>query len=89
MFDGKMVAVKIINPGYINNFGVFKRVRLFPSPKYLLPTSFSVWILPEAVHQRGHVETATTSECSQFPWVRLPLPSILPCIPLDSQREFV
>ena len=87
--DGNMVTVKTINPDCIANFSAFKRVRLSPSLKRLLSTSFSVWVIAEPMHQSGHVETTTTSKCGWFPWVRFRLPPFLPCIPLDVQRELV
>ena len=84
-----MVAVKTINPESIENFNAFKRVRLPSSQKHLLSTQLSVWVHPEAVQQRGHMEATTISKCSRFPWVRLRLPSILSRLPLDVQRQFV
>ena len=85
--DGHLVAVKTIDPECIDNFSAFKHVRLpFPSSSSLLMSPY-VGALSETVHQCGHLEAATTSECGEFPWVRLQLSPLLPRIPLDSQRE--
>lgn len=89
LVDGRLVAVKTINSDCITNFNAFKRVRPFPSPTHLLSTSFVICVFTETVHQWDHVEAITTSECDQFPWLRLRFPSVLPCISLDVQRESV
>jgi len=38
--NGRLAAVKTVSPDRIENFSAFKHVRLFPSPKYPLPTLF-------------------------------------------------
>ena len=85
--DGQLVAVKTIGLDCITDFRVFKHVRPSPLPKRPLSTSRSTWARTATVHQRDHVETTTTSECCQFPWVWVRFPSFLPCIPLDVQRQ--
>jgi len=87
--DGKLVAVKAISPGRIENLDVFKRVCLSASLKYPLLIPFSVCVLTEIVDQWGHVEATAASERGSFPWVRLSRSPFLPRIPLDVQREFV
>ena len=86
LIDGKIVAVKTINPDCIENLNAYKHVRLSPSPKRLLSTPFSVWVIAEPMHQCGHVETTTTSKRGWFLWVRLRLPSFFPRVCLDAQR---
>ena len=85
--DGKLVAVKVISPDRIQDFDVFKRVRLSAPLKYLLIIPFSVWVLTEIVDQWNYVEATAASECGSFPWVRLSRSPFLPCIPPDAQRE--
>ena len=89
LIDGNMVVVKTINHDCIDNFSAFKNVRPPFFPEHPLSTQFSVRVYAETVYQRGHVEATATSKCNQFPRVRFRLPSFLPCVPLDAQREFV
>ena len=89
LMDGRLVAVKTINPDCIENPDAFKRVRRFPSPNHFLSMPVYLRVLAEAVHRRGDVEATKTSECGQLSWVQLQLFSHLPRIPLDVQWEFV
>ena len=83
LMDGRLVAVKTINPDCITNFNVFKCVRLPP----FIPVRVSDGIPPEIAHRCGYLEAITTSERCQFPWVRFRFSSFLPRVPLDGQWE--
>jgi len=86
LMDGRLVAVKTISPDRVENFNTFNRVRL-PPPKSLLSMSFIFGALAETVREWDYVEAITASKCGQLPWVCLRRSSLLPCIPLDVQRE--
>ena len=88
LIDGRLVAVKTINSDYIESFDAFKHVRPLP-PETPFADVVYVLVLTEVMYQYGCVEATTTYKCGRFPWVRLRLSPLFPCISLDAQRELV